>query len=261
MFVVLMAGGTGTRFWPRSRKSFPKQLLNIIGSRSMLQLTYDRIKKLTPPEKILIITNEDQKSKIEEQLPDIPTENIIPEPEGRNTAPCIGLAATTIKMVQDQNEVMVVLPADHLIGNAASFIQTIKAGTEYVESNKCLLTLGITPAYPETGYGYIQAGDKISDSRGMDIYKVKTFAEKPNKETAQRFLKSGDFFWNSGMFIWRVDHILNEIDEFIPELSEERRKELVKVIKKKAEEGKVAIRNVRRDMNDTLKKREIIITK
>jgi mannose-1-phosphate guanylyltransferase len=221
MFVVLMAGGTGTRFWPRSRKSYPKQLLNIIGSRSMLQLTYDRIKNLTSPDKILIITNEDQKPKIEEQLPEIPTDNIIPEPFGRNTAPCIGLAATIIKKVQDQNEVMVVLPADHLIGNTASFIKTIKAGVEYIKSNKCLLTLGITPTYPETGYGYIQAGEKFSDSRGMDIYKVKTFAEKPNIETAQRFLKSGDFFWNSGMFIWRVDHILNEIDEHIPELSED----------------------------------------
>ena len=221
MFVVLMAGGTGTRFWPRSRKSNPKQLLNIIGSRSMLQLTYDRIKKLTPPEKTLIITNQEQKQKIEEQLPEIPTENIIPEPVGRNTAPCIGLAATVIKKLENQNEVMVVLPADHLIGNAASFIKTIKAGVEYIQSNDCLLTLGVTPTYPETGYGYIQAGDKISDSRGMDIYKVKTFAEKPNKETAQRFLKSGDFFWNSGMFIWKVSHILNEIDEFIPELSED----------------------------------------
>jgi len=219
MFVVLMAGGTGTRFWPRSRKSYPKQLLNIIGSRSMLQLTFDRIKKLTSPDKILIITNNEQKSKIEDQLPEVPNENIIPEPIGRNTAPCIGLAATIIKKLQDQNEVMVVLPADHLIGNAASFIKTIKAGVDYIKSNECLLTLGVTPAYPETGYGYVQAGDKISDSRGMDIYKVKTFAEKPNKETAQRFLKSGDFFWNSGMFIWKVSHILHEIDEFIPELS------------------------------------------
>jgi mannose-1-phosphate guanylyltransferase len=214
-----MAGGTGTRFWPRSRKSYPKQLLNIIGSRSMLQLTFDRIKKITSPDKILIITNNEQKSKIEDQLPEIPNENIIPEPIGRNTAPCIGLAATIIKKIQDQNEVMVVLPADHLIGNAASFVKTIKAGVDYIKSNECLLTLGITPTYPETGYGYIQARDKISDSRGMDIYKVKTFAEKPNKETAQRFLKSGDFFWNSGMFIWKVKHILHEIDEFIPELS------------------------------------------
>jgi len=221
MFVVLMAGGTGTRFWPRSRKSYPKQLLNIIGSRSMLQLTYDRIKKLTPPDKVLIITNKEQKSKIEEQLPEIPKDNIVPEPIGKNTAPCIGLAATIIKKLQDQNEVMVVLPADHLIGNAASFIRTIKAGVKYIESNECLLTLGVTPNYPETGYGYIQAGEKISDSRGMNIYKVKTFAEKPNKDTAQRFLKSGDFFWNSGMFIWKVKHILNEIDEYIPELSED----------------------------------------
>ena len=216
-----MAGGTGTRFWPRSRKSYPKQLLNIIGSRSMLQLTYDRTKKLTSPEKILIITNAEQKSKIEEQLPEIPKENIIAEPMGKNTAPCIGLAATIIKKLYGSDEVMVVLPADHLIGNAKSFINTIKSGADYISSNDCLLTLGITPTYPETGYGYIQTGEKIAQSKKMDIFKVKTFAEKPNKETALRFLKSGDFFWNSGMFIWKVDQILKEIDEYIPELSED----------------------------------------
>ena len=221
MYIVLMAGGTGTRFWPRSRKSYPKQLLNIIGSRSMLQLTFDRIKNMTSADRILIITNEEQKSIIEKQLPEIPAINIISEPMGRNTAPCIGLAATIIKKIQYINEVMVVLPADHLIGDAASFIKTIKSGVEYIESNKCLLTIGVTPSYPETGYGYIQTGDQISNLQGVDIYKVKTFAEKPNKETAERFLKSGDFFWNSGMFIWKVDQILNEIDEYIPELSED----------------------------------------
>lgn len=221
MYIVLMAGGTGTRFWPRSRKRYPKQLLNIIGSRSMLQLTYDRIKNMTSADRILIITNEEQKPIIEDQLPEIPQTNIIAEPMGRNTAPCIGLAATIIKKIQNQNEVMVVLPADHLIGDANSFVKTINAGVEYIESNNCLLTLGVTPNYPETGYGYIQAGDKITNINDKAIYKVKTFAEKPNKDTAERFLKSGDFFWNSGMFIWKVNHILEEIDEHIPELSED----------------------------------------
>jgi mannose-1-phosphate guanylyltransferase len=221
MYVVLMAGGTGTRFWPRSRKKYPKQLLNIIGSRSMLQLTFDRIRKLTSTDRILIITNEEQKPQIEKQLPEIPSKNIISEPMGRNTAPCIGLAATIIKKIQIKDEVMVVLPADHLIGNASSFIKTINSGVEYIKNNDCLLTLGVTPVYPETGYGYIQAGEKISDAHGMDIYKVKTFAEKPNIETAQRFIKSGDFFWNSGMFIWKVDQILIEIDDYLPELSED----------------------------------------
>ena len=221
MYIVLMAGGTGKRFWPRSRKGNPKQLLNIIGSRSMLQLTFDRIKNMTSLDRILIITNKEQKPKIEKQIPEIPAHNIISEPMGRNTAPCIGLAATIIKKVQNKNEVMVVLPADHLIGDAASFITTIESAVEYIESNNCLLTIGVTPSYPETGYGYIQAGDKISNLHGTDIYKVKTFAEKPNKETAERFLKSGDFFWNSGMFIWKVNHILEEIDEHLPELSED----------------------------------------
>lgn len=221
MFVVLMAGGTGTRFWPRSRKSHPKQLLNIIGSKSMLQLTFERVKNLTSPNKIIIITNTEQKPHIEQQLPEIPSNNIIAEPFGRNTAPCIGLAACIIKKIENPKEVMVVLPADHLIGDAKKFISTIKSGVEYIESSECLLTLGVKPSYPETGYGYIQTGDKISDLQAIDICKVKTFAEKPNKDTAERFLKSGDFLWNSGMFIWKVEDILKEIDDHIPELGED----------------------------------------
>lgn len=215
-----MAGGVGTRFWPRSRKLYPKQLLNIIGSRSMIQLTFDRIKDLTSTEKILVITNEDQKPLVEKQLPEIPSENIIAEPMGRNTAPCIGLAATIISARKDDHEEMVVLPADHLVGDIQDFQNTIIAGVEYVKEQNCLMTLGITPSYPETGYGYIQSDKKIHESKGKEIFKVKTFAEKPNKDTAERFIKSGDFYWNSGMFIWRVDSILTEIDEYLPELSE-----------------------------------------
>ncbi len=224
MYIVLMAGGVGTRFWPRSRRLYPKQLLNIIDSRSMLQLTFDRIKDLTTVDKILIITNEAQKQLIENQLPEIPKENIIAEPMGRNTAPCIGLAATIIKAKHVKDEIMVVLPADHLVGNTDDFQQTINAGVEYLKDKNCILTLGITPTYPETGYGYIQSDKKIHEHAGKEIYKVKTFAEKPNKETAQRFLKSGDFYWNSGMFIWNVNNILAEIDEYLPELSADLKK-------------------------------------
>lgn len=224
MYLVLMAGGVGTRFWPRSRRSNPKQLLNIIDSRSMLQLTFDRIKGLTSPDRILIITNHVQKPLIINQLPEIPADNIIAEPVGKNTAPCIGLAASVIKAKQKENEIMVVLPADHLVGNTDEFQKTINAGVEYIKENKCLLTIGITPTYPETGYGYIQSDKKIQEYSGKEIFKVKTFAEKPNLDTAKRFLKSGDFYWNSGMFVWSVNDILAEIDEHLPELSADLKK-------------------------------------
>jgi len=224
MYIVLMAGGVGTRFWPRSRKAYPKQLLNIVGSKSMLQLTYNRIKPLTTPEKILVITNIEQKPEIEKQLPDIPNDNIVAEPVGRNTAPCIGLAATIIQAKSEENEVMVVLPSDHLISDTKNFQKTIRVGARYAMYNDYLITLGIQPSYPETGYGYIQMGTKLFSDRGKQIFKVKTFAEKPNLDTAQRFVKSGDFVWNSGMFIWTVDYILSEINEYLPELGEDLKK-------------------------------------
>jgi len=227
MYIILMAGGVGTRFWPRSRKAMPKQLLNIVGSKSMLQLTFERIKPLTTPDKILIITNIEQKIEIENQLPEIPKDNIIAEPMGRNTAPCIGLAGAIIQAREKSNTTMVVLPADHLISDIENFQQTIKVGADYASENNCLITLGIQPTYPETGYGYIQMDKLIFEKNGKQIFRVKTFAEKPHLETAQRFLESGDFLWNSGMFIWSVDFIMSEIDEYLPELGED----LIKVRK------------------------------
>ena len=218
MFAVLLAGGVGTRFWPMSRKAYPKQLLNFNGSKSMLQRTYDRIKALMPSENILIITSKELKKPIEKQLPNLPKENIIGEPVGKNTAPCIGLAAKVIEKKANENEVMIILPADHLVSNVAKFRKTIKVGVNYAKKNDSLITLGIPPTYPETGYGYIQVDENISSKKQKEVYKVKTFAEKPNFETAERFIKSGDFFWNSGIFIWSVKSILREIDEHLPEL-------------------------------------------
>jgi mannose-1-phosphate guanylyltransferase len=218
MFAVLMAGGVGTRFWPMSRKACPKQLLSFSGTKSMLQKTYDRIKPLAADQNILVITSEDLKKAVEKQLPQVPKENIIGEPEGKNTAPCIGLAATIIEEKTSENEVMVILPADHLVSNVANFRKTIRAGVAYAKKSNSLVTLGIQPTYPETGYGYIQVDDKIATKEAKEIFKVKTFAEKPNFETAERFIKSGDFFWNSGMFIWSVKAIKKEIDEHLPEL-------------------------------------------
>ncbi len=224
MYIVLMAGGVGSRFWPRSRRANPKQLLNIVGAKSMLQLTFDRVKALTTPDKILVITNIEQKPKIEEQLPELSPENVIAEPMGRNTAPCIGLAASIIRVRSKTNEVMAVLPADHLIGDVESFQSVIKTAAGYALESGCLITLGVTPTYAETGYGYIQMDNIVHEQNGREIYRVKTFAEKPNLETAELFLRSGDFLWNSGMFIWSVDTILEELDDKLPELGEDLRK-------------------------------------
>jgi mannose-1-phosphate guanylyltransferase len=221
MYAVLMAGGLGTRFWPMSRKAYPKQLLSFSGKKTMLQQTYNRIKPLTVDEKIIVITNKNLKKEVAKQLPQIPKKNIIGEPEGKNTAPCIGLAATLIQNRTDENEIMVVLPADHLVSNLNNFRQTIRVAVDYAKDHNALITLGIQPNYPETGYGYIQVNQKIHSAKGKVLFNVKTFAEKPNLETAERFIKSGDFLWNSGMFIWSVQTVLNEFEEHLPELYED----------------------------------------
>ena len=216
LYAVIMAGGVGSRFWPRSKMKTPKQLIKIFGENTMIQDTVERLKGLVEPENIIIITNKIQKQEIQEQLPSIPVENIIEEPFGRNTAACVGLAAV---IVQSKNEdaVTFVLPADHIIRETEEFHQTLLRAADYANESKGLVTIGITPSQPETGYGYIQIDEtKVKDH----FYKVFTFAEKPNYATAVRFVKSGDFFWNSGMFIWRTDAILNKIKDYMPELFE-----------------------------------------
>jgi mannose-1-phosphate guanylyltransferase len=221
MYAVLMAGGAGTRFWPLSRKAYPKQLLNFFGSKSMLQQTYERIKPLTSNNKILVITNGRLKKEIEKQLPEIPKSNIIGEPQGKNTAPCIALAAAVISKKAADDEIMVVLPADHIVSGQSNFRTTLQVGISYAQKSDCLITLGIKPTYPETGYGYVQTAEKLLSQKGKEIFRVRTFAEKPNYETAERFMKSGDFLWNSGMFIWSVKSIIEEINEHLPELGED----------------------------------------
>ncbi len=220
MYIVLMAGGIGTRFWPRSRSSRPKQMLNILGGDSMLRMTYNRINGLTEDAKILVITNAELTDMVREDLPELPAQNIIAEPFGRNTAPCIGLAASIIQKRSGKEEVMVVLPADHLIEDEENFRETIRIAADYARQHQCLITMGITPTYPETGYGYIQKDKIISDDLGKTIFKVKTFAEKPNIDTAKRFIKSGDFLWNSGMFIWTTTSIMKNFDEHQPDLTD-----------------------------------------
>lgn len=218
-FCVIMAGGIGSRFWPYSRSKNPKQFLDILGTgRTLLQSTYDRFVQIIPKENILIVSNEDYSELILEQLPDIKPNQILLEPMRRNTAPCIAYANYKIKsIVPDAN--IVVAPSDHIILKEQKFIQVVKSGLQYVEKNKCLLTLGIQPHRPETGYGYIQiSGEKESIKLNESIRKVKTFTEKPDFELAKKFLESGDFFWNSGMFFWSLATISNAFNNYLPDI-------------------------------------------
>jgi mannose-1-phosphate guanylyltransferase len=217
MYAVIMAGGVGTRFWPRSRIKRPKQLLNIVDDQTMIQATVNRLESLIPHDKIFIVTTKPQKDELQKQLPILNPENLITEPKGKNTAPCIGLAAIILKH-KDPEAVMAVLPADHRIGNDVLFRKVLSAAEALATRDNCLVTLGIDPTYPSTGYGYIQTEDQIEGVDGIQAYKVKTFAEKPDHKTAERFLNSGDFFWNSGMFIWKAETILKEIEKSLPDL-------------------------------------------
>lgn len=221
-YALIIAGGVGARFWPRSREHSPKQLLEIIGKGTMIQNTVYRLDPIVPHDRILIVTNAQQADEVRRQLPQVPAENIIIEPFGRNTAPAIGLGAEVLrKRVGDA--VMVVLPADHLVHDIAAFQETLNNAINVATESRGFVTVGVTPTRPETGYGYIQfhKSDKNRSYEKENAYQVVTFAEKPNLETAQRFLESGDFVWNSGMFIWRVSTILNGIAEHLPELAEE----------------------------------------
>jgi len=216
LYAVIMAGGVGSRFWPRSKKKMPKQLLNIIGEHTMIQATVNRLSGFIEKENIYVITNEVQRREVINQLSEVPAENIIEEPFGRNTAACIGLASVIIK-AKDPEAVTIVLPADHIIKDEEKFKQVLQNAAKYANDSKGLVTIGITPTRPETGYGYIQINDtQVAEN----IFPVYTFAEKPNYATALRFVESGDFLWNSGMFIWRADVILDEIKNLMPDLYE-----------------------------------------
>lgn len=216
VFAVIMAGGVGSRFWPRSREKSPKQLLKIFDDRTMIQNTVDRLEGFVEHQNIFIVTNKMQKGEICKQLPEIPDKNIIEEPFGRNTAAAIGLASILIRKI-DHEAVIVVLPADHIIREKDIFQASLQTAVNYANISGGLITIGIPPTRPETGYGYIQIDENEEEP---NIFKVLTFAEKPNYDTALSFLESGDFLWNSGMFVWRADAILNEISLLMPELAE-----------------------------------------
>ena len=211
-----MAGGSGTRFWPLSRRESPKQLLNIVGGDSMLQMTVDRLRKVKFVDDIFIVTRSDLANKIAETIEGIPKENIIIEPSGKNTAPCIGLSALRLEMLK-KDSVMGVFPADHLIVGHQKFQKALKTANQLVQKKHSIAAIGIKPTYPSTAYGYIQYNkDEVAGQ--VDTYHLKTFAEKPHLNLAKRFMQSGDFLWNSGIFIWRANVLLDLMKVHIPDL-------------------------------------------
>ena len=217
-WVVIMAGGSGTRFWPVSRAGRPKQLTALLGSSTMIQATVGRLQGLVAPEKILVITTAAIAEATRAQLPMLPSENVIAEPEGRDTAPCVGLAAAIIAN-RDPDGVMALLPADQLIEPVADFHKALNAGFEVAENNRCLVTYGIEPRFPATGYGYIHLGNALADSDGLAVNQVAQFVEKPDEKTAVGYLAAGDYRWNSGMFTWRADVVLEALRTHCAELA------------------------------------------
>ncbi len=218
MFAVIMAGGKGTRFWPRSREKMPKHLLDIQSEKSLVRETVDRIRPLVPPERTLVVTGRSHALELMRLLPEIPAENILIEPVGRNTAPCIGLAALHVQM-RAGDAVMLVLPSDHRIADEAHFLHVLETAAKSAESPGTLVTIGITPTSPATGYGYLEQGDCVATEGNLGISQVKTIREKPDLDTARDFLARGGFVWNSGMFVWKASTILAEIARHLPEIN------------------------------------------
>ncbi len=216
-YVAIMAGGIGSRFWPESRTHYPKQFLDLLGTgKSLIQWTYNRSKHICPKENIYFITNEQYISTLKSQIPEIANENIISEPSRKNTAPCAAYFAHKM-MALNPNANIIMSPADHLIMDEHAFERTAHDALDFVAHHKCLLTLGIKPTRPDTGYGYIQYD---TDEELDKAHRVRTFTEKPSLELAQTFLKSGDFLWNSGIFVWNVKTIMEALEHYMPEMHE-----------------------------------------
>lgn len=216
-FAVIMAGGGGTRLWPLSRLARPKQMVRLVNDRTMFQLAIDRLENLFPPDRILVVTTAEQAPELHDECSQIPWENFLLEPMPRGTASVIGLASVTVRY-RDPSGVMAILTADHLIDNIPLFQNLLIAGYTIAQEG-FLVTLGIKPIYPATGYGYIQRGQILSEINGITAYKVACFKEKPDLNTACHFLEQGDHDWNSGMFIWRADRIQEEINLWMPDLA------------------------------------------
>ncbi|MEZ5276256.1 MAG: sugar phosphate nucleotidyltransferase [Opitutaceae bacterium] len=218
-FVVVMAGGKGERFWPESRLRRPKQLLPIAGEEPMLVQTINRLPGLVPLENVLILTNREQIAAVREACPHLPAENIVAEPEGRDTAAAVGLAALMVRS-RCATATLAMLPADHVIRDGAAFRTSLEAAFEAAEADPVLVTLGIVPTEPATGYGYIQRGEPCSTAAEQSVYRVRRFVEKPDLETAKAYLASGDYFWNGGIFVWQVSTIEEAFERHAPELRE-----------------------------------------
>ena len=216
-YVAIMAGGIGSRFWPMSRTDFPKQFLDILNTgKTLIQDTYDRFAEFIPEENIFVITSQEYIPIVAEQLPKIKRGNILGEPSRKNTAPCIAYISFKLQQ-QDPEASLIVAPADHLIHDTKEFQRVCHEALKFVNHMNALVTLGIKPTYPNTGYGYIQF-EQMAVSK--DIYKVKTFTEKPNLELAKTFLASGEFLWNAGIFVWQVKNILLAFEKYLPEMHE-----------------------------------------
>lgn len=214
-YAIIMAGGIGSRFWPISRTSHPKQFIDILGTgKTLIQQTYDRFLKVCPPENIFIVTNESYTDLIKIQLPGISDNQILTEPVMRNTAPCVAYGCYKIHSI-NPDAAIVVAPSDHLILDEPGFVATIEKSLKTAQNNNCLVTLGIKPSRPDTGYGYIQYSEEVLDK---EFYKVKTFTEKPGLELAQTFLSSGDFLWNAGIFVWSAQAILDAFERYLPDM-------------------------------------------
>ncbi|MGB1247556.1 MAG: mannose-1-phosphate guanylyltransferase [Chitinophagales bacterium] len=217
-YVAIMAGGIGSRFWPYSRVEKPKQFLDVLNTgKTLIQMTYERFLHICPAENIYVVTNEMYAHLVKEQIPSISDDQIIKEPVRRNTAPCIAYACQKI-YAKDKSATIVVSPSDHLVLKEVDFVKTIQKGVEFSSNRDVLLTMGIKPSRPDTGYGYIQYTDS---NIAKGIHKVKAFTEKPNLELAQTFIKSGDFLWNSGMFIWSALSIMNAMEKHLPDIFNE----------------------------------------
>ncbi len=214
MYALILAGGVGTRLWPRSRTNLPKQLLPLMGDRTMVQATVDRISSIIPIEHTFFATNQAYGELIIDQLPDMPRRNIVAEPSAKHTAPCIGLGALHIQQL-DAGAVMASLHSDHFIADEERFRQALLAAEELAREGY-LVTLGITPDKPETGYGYIERGQTLGEYNGYPAYAVSQFLEKPDLATAERFLASGAHYWNSGIFIWQISTLMQAFSEFMP---------------------------------------------
>ncbi len=215
-YCVIMSGGVGSRFWPFSKEDKPKQFLDFFGTgRSLLQSTFDRFKKIVPAENIYIVTNDAYADMTMKQLPELTADQLLLEPIRRNTAPAIAYASFRIRSI-NPNANIVVAPSDHLIVNVDEFVDDIRKGLDFVEKNSVLLTLGIQPSRPETGYGYIQSNEEEENG----IFKVKAFTEKPDYELAKKFVDSGEFVWNSGIFLWNVKSIMDAFKKYLPDISQ-----------------------------------------